>query len=215
MFKAFHIAVLLHLLLVFPFNAAAEGDGNKIDLSIEEQNKEALETFKKILGLTENSDRISVLPQIETAYMDIINKYPQAQLTQECHWRLMSVYLSEYNPPAFEKAEHLRSEFIKKYPESTQRSIIEDTLADGYYKNAKWEKLLRFYTPVIRQFVEKGVLMRPGEMFMYSEAKFKLGDLVESEKGYKIVIGLFPGTKEALKSKERLEEIDRIKTKHN
>lgn len=215
--KAFTLAMLfLFLFLASEFlsSAIAEETQKNIDgLSIEEQSKKALETFQKILELTENADRMTVLPQIESAYVDIINKYPKASLSQECYWRLMLIYLTDYNPPVFEKAENLHSEFIKKYPDSHLRNLIDDTLSNSYHRNAKWEKLLRFYTPAVKQFIEKGTLSRPLEMFMYSEAKLNLGDLVEAEKGYKIVIALFPDSKESELSKERLEEVKKRKSR--
>jgi hypothetical protein len=42
---------------------------------------------------------------------------------------------------------------------------------------------------------------------MYAEANFNLGNFKEAEKGYKIVMDLFPKLNESKKSMARLEEI--------
>jgi len=217
--------ICLILVSVFSYGVAAEeAKKDTVELSVEEQEKKALETFQKILELTENTDRTDVLPGIEAAYRDIIDKYPKASINQECYWRLMSLYITDYNPPAYEKAESLYGEFFKIYPDSTLKNMIVDILSNSYYRSAKWEKLLKFHTPVVKKFIElssgkqsleKENLTRPQEMFMYSEAKFNLGDLAEAEKGYKIVIALFPGSKESVVSKDRLEEINRRRSKLN
>ncbi len=215
--------LFLCLLLVPVFSsrvAAEEAKKDTDEPGVEEQEKKAFEIFQKILELAENTDRMTVLPKIEAAYGDIIEKYPKASIHQESYWRLMSVYLNDYNPPVFGKAESLYSEFLKNYPNSTLKNMIDDNLSNSYYSNAKWEKLLKFHTPVVKKFIElssekqsleKENLSRPQEMFMYSEAKFNLGDLTEAEKGYRIVIALFPGSKESAVSKERLEEINKRK----
>ncbi|MBI4698949.1 MAG: hypothetical protein HY758_08610 [Nitrospirae bacterium] len=48
---------------------------------------------------------------------------------------------------------------------------------------------------------------RPMLLFFYSEANYGLGALADAEKGYKLVIELFPGSGESKKAKTRLEEI--------
>ncbi len=217
--KVFKLTLLFLFLFsasIFSFTATAEEVKKDDDkLSIEEQEKKAMEAFHKILELTESVDRMAVLSKIEASYKDIIDEYPEAPLAQECYWRLLLIYLTDYNPPVFEKAESLHNEFIKKYPDSNMRDLLDDTLSKSYYRNAKWEKLLKFYTPAIKQFIEKGILIRPLEMFMYSEAKLNLDDLVEAEKGYKIVIALFPDSRESIISKDRLEEIKKRKPEDN
>lgn len=200
--------------------AAETGEEDKSpkveELSAEDQNKKALEAFSKILELTESAeDRASVLKPIEAAYRDIIDKYPKAYISQECYWKLMTIYTSESNPPLFEKAEKLYYEFVKKYPDSKFKVLLGDTLAEGYYKNGKWEKLLNFFAPVIKEFIQTDKLLRSPEMFLYSEAKFHMGDFVEAEKGYKIVISRFPGSNDSNVSKKRLEEIKGKKSKSN
>lgn len=200
---------LLFFTAIFISGAASETI-EKIDskeLSAEVQTQKAMEVFEKILKLTENSSRSEVLPQLETEYLRIIKEYPNASLVPECYWRFILIYLNDYNPPLTEKAEALHGEFTKKFPDSTLRPLIEEALSKNYLNGLKWEKLLRLYTPAIKEFIEKGKKPRVHELFMYSEAKFNLGDLEEAEKGYKIIIDQFIDTKEAMESKKRLEKI--------
>jgi len=201
--------VLLFFVAIFLCEAASE-EIQKIDskdLSAEVQTQKAMEVFEKILKLTENSSRTEVLPKLETEYLRIIKEYPKALLAPECYWRLVLIYLNDYNPPRIEKAEALYGEFIKKIPDSTLRPLIEEALSKNYVLDLKWDKLLRLYTPAIKQFIEKGKKPRVYELFMYSEAKLNLGDLEEAEKGYKIIIDQFVDTPEARESKKRLEKI--------
>lgn len=187
--------------------------GDTVALSAEEQNKKALEEFEKILDMTGEADRSTILPQIEAAYLGIINNYPQSHLAQESCWRLMMLYLTDFVPPAYAKAEDVRAEFIRKYPDSKMRGLIDRTLAESYHKNEQWEKLLALYTPSVRQSVETGKFPRALDIFMYAEAKFGLNDMVEAEKGYKIVAANFPKSREGQFAAKRLEEIRTLKSK--
>jgi outer membrane protein assembly factor BamD (BamD/ComL family) len=201
--------VLLFFTAIFVSTAASE-DIEKTDskeLSAEVQNQKAVEVFESILKFTENSSRSEVLPKMEAEYLRIIKEYPKASLVPECYWRLVLMYLNDYNPPAVEKAEALYGEFIKKNPDSALKPLIEEALSKNYFHDLKWEKILRLYTPAIKQFIEKGNKPRVYELFMYTEAKLNLGDLEEAEKGYKIIIDQFVGTPEAREAIKRLEKI--------
>jgi TolA-binding protein len=215
MVKFLTFTVIAILLLLFPgnisFSSAEERQKNSEELSVEEQTHKANEGFEKILEIVESSERKSVLSEIENAYLEIIDKYPKAPITQECYWRLMSVYLTDYDPPRIQKAETLYSDFIKKYPDSVIVNWMKDDLSKNYYEKRQWKKLMAFHAPAVKQYIEKRTLSRPTEMFMYSEAKFNLDDIDEAEKGYKIVISLFPNSMEGLKAKEMLDVIKKRK----
>lgn len=213
--SASSLVFILFIFLVLPVATADEQVKNSEEMSAEDQDSKAMEVFRKVRELMENSDRMTVLSEIEASYMEIITRYPGALISQETYWRLLMVYLTDYTPPVFDKAEGLYAEFIRKYPDSNMKNLIDDTLSNSYYSNAKWEKLLRFLTPRVKVFIETGKLSRPVDMFMYSEAKKNRGDLAEAEKGFKIVIALFPDSKEGALSKERLEEIKKIRSKTN
>ena len=176
-----------------------------------EQEEKAYELFEEILTLTETSDIQAVLPQMEALYLRIIKEYPDIALAQESYWRLISLYVDKSTPPSYEKAEDLYNEFLKKYPGSVMKNLIEDTLSKSYYKNEKWDKLLKLCSPAFDEFNETGKLANPNPMFMCAEAKFNLGDIVEAEKAYKVVIELFPKSNRAATAKARLEEIKKRK----
>lgn len=181
-------------------------------LSLEEQSKKALDTFNKILILTEDAtDRQAILPQMEAMYEEVINNYPDAPLVEESYWRLISINMEEFKPPRVDKAERLYQDFLKKYPESPLKIYMEHTFGRFYHTNKMWDKLLRLFTPQVKKFIKTGKLDSSYPLFMYSEAKFNLGDFVEAEKGYKIVIEFFPKTGEGETAKKRLKEIQDLK----
>ncbi len=203
------LLLLIVVILAVPLSElqAADDKQGTAELSVDEQNKKALEAFNEILDLSESGDRQKVLPQLEAAYYQIITSYPKAYLVQEIYWRLVQIYVNEHVPPAFEKAEGLRREFNKKYSGSKIGDLIDRSIADGYYKNSMWDKLLAFFAPSIKQSVETGTFTKVYDLFMFTEAKFNLNDLVEAEKGYKLIINKFPEFRESKIAKKRLEEI--------
>ncbi|MEW6418618.1 MAG: tetratricopeptide repeat protein [Nitrospirota bacterium] len=212
--------ILISLLFLFNISSCTYVSEKPEEIQLPESKKaispaddeqKAFESFEEILNLTQTSDIQSVLPQIEALYLRIITEYPDIALAQECYWRLISLYVDKSVPPEYEKAETLYTEFLKRYPGSVLKSVIEDTLSKSYYKNGKWDKLLKLYTPAVNEFNEKGKLLNPDPMFMYAEARFNLGDLVEAEKAYKVVIELFPKSSRSDTSKTRLEEIEKRK----
>lgn len=208
--------LILACILVLPVSSAFGADAGSsagAELTPEEQSARAFGVFQQIYKVTEEEERAKALPQIEALYQEIITKYPKASIVHESYWRLMAIHLHEHNPPRFDKAETLYHEFVGRYPDSQTRELLADTLTKSYHSGAQWERLIRFLTPEVKKFIGTGSLARPQEMFFYAEAKFHLGDLVEAEKGYKIVASLFPGSKEAETARERLQEVAKRKTK--
>ena len=184
--------------------------GNKV--SVEEQEKKVNELFGRILSLTEEAeDRQAVVPKMEALYYEIINNYPDVPLVEETYWRLIALSLGDLKPPKVDNAERLYKDFLRIYPRSTLTFNIEQALGQFYYANKMWDRLLRIFTPYVKKFIATGKLDRQYHLFMFSEAKFNLGDLIEAEKGYKIVIEFFPKTTEGETSRKRLEEIKKLK----
>jgi outer membrane protein assembly factor BamD (BamD/ComL family) len=165
--------------------------------------------FQQVFDILQSSDRKAAVPKMETLYREIIDYYPKAALAQEAYWRLVLIYLRDYDPPAFEKAEATYRDFVEKYPGSQFEREIEGDISDTYYRGGKWESLLKFYAPAVSQYIEKGTLASPRDMFMYAEAKMNLGDTVEAAKGYKIVIARFPDSRESSVAKRRLESMEK------
>jgi len=198
-----------------PVSASPEKTENKAELSLAEQEEKSVALFQQVFEMVGKNDRSTVLDKIESAYREIADKYPKAPLAQECYWRLITLYLNDYNPPLYDKIEATYAEFIKKYPDSPFREETEDNIAKMYYIKGQWDKLMRFYAPAIKKFIATGKLGRPQEIFLYSEAKMKLGDLTESEKGFKIVMANFPDTREASLAAQRLDAIAAAKSKQH
>jgi TolA-binding protein len=175
-----------------------------------EQETESLKTFNKILTISQSSnDRQAMLPQMEEIYAQLIKDYPDAPLAQESYWRLIIIYVDDYSPPAYEKAETLYNNFLENYPRSALKGNIDRTLGLKYYINKEWGRLLKLCAPVFKKYTEEGKSPMPFLIFMYAEANFHLGNLKESEKGFKIVIEQFPQLNENERAKARLEAIRR------
>jgi hypothetical protein len=75
--------------------------------------------------------RKTVLPRIEEIYERIIRDFPDTPLAQESYVKLITIYLEEYEPPAYGKASHAYNEFSKNYPRSFLHDLIRDKLAQG------------------------------------------------------------------------------------
>ncbi len=170
----------------------------------------SLKVFTELLDVIEStSDRKSILPKIEELYMKIITEYPKAPLAQESYWKLLTVYVEEYSPPAYDKAENLYNDFLTGHPKSAMKKFLVETLAKSYYRNAMWDKLLGISSPVFKEYTETKKRIPASILFMYSEANYKLGNVAEAEKGYEIVSEKFPRLVEGKKSKSMLEKISK------
>lgn len=203
--------MLLSLAVIYAGKAAAVEPVPQ--LTAEEQDKMARAVFSSISDLLAESDRETSLPKIEALYQEIIDKYPRSALSQESYWRLVMIYLHDYNPPLLSRAEELYRNFETKYPASPFIREIRNALSNSYYKYKEWSRLLRLHSPEVKKYIETGKLSNPHDMFRYSEAKYGLGDIEEAVKGYNITISLFPSSKEASLSKIKLEEIKKEKLK--
>ena len=174
------------------------------------QERGSLEVFTELLDVIEStSDRKSILPKIEELYMKIITQYPEAPLAQESYWKLLTVYVEEYSPPAYDKAETLYNKFLAGHPESVLKKFLVETLGKSYYRNAMCDKLLGISAPVFKEYTETQKKTPASILFMYSEANYKLGNIAEAEKGYEIVSEKFPRLVEGKKSKSMLEKISK------
>jgi len=180
-------------------------------LTQKEQDERAMEVFEQILELTTEPDRRAVVPKMEALYKEIIKDYPESQLAPESYLRLIRINLDDYSPPRIDIAKALYKEFNEKYPGHMMKRSIDDAMARSLYNNALWKELLEFSTPAVRKYISSGVLEGPFFIFLYSEAKFALGDINEARKGYNIVIQKFPESAEAGLSRQRLKEIQEKK----
>jgi outer membrane protein assembly factor BamD (BamD/ComL family) len=208
--KGIHILYifLITALLASCTSAPSKNAETKKTLAPKEDELKSLDRFTEILNLVELSpDRKAVLPEVEKAYIGIINEYPDTPLAQESYWRLIMIYINDHIPPDYEKAEYRYNEFLNKYPRSPLKNFVEEALGNRYYRDAMWKKLLWVSTPAFNKYVDQGISTTPSLMFMYAEANYNLGNFTEAEKGYKGVIVLFPKLNESKKSRARLDEI--------
>jgi tetratricopeptide (TPR) repeat protein len=212
--------IIIYLILLFLFFSCAiirveRPEELKKEPPPKEQEEDALRAFSRILDLVNSSERREdVLPQIEALYSEIIRKYPDTPLAQESYWRLIAIYVNDYSPPEYTKAEQLYKDFLKNYPDSGLKGLIDETLGRSYYKNEEWNKLLELCRPEFIKYEEKGRFPRPLLIFMYAEANYNLGNFSEAEKGYRTVIKLFPKAGVSAKSRARLEEMKKPGTKN-
>jgi len=175
-----------------------------------EDEQKSFEIFTEIFKITRSTrDRQSVLPRIEALYMQIIMDYPETPLAQESHWKLINIYVNEYSPPDYDKAEKLYHDFLKKYHNSPLKGVVEDTLGKSYRKHSEWSRLLTLCSPSYREYVEKKITPKASQMFMYAEANYRLDNMEEAKKVYSIVSDLFPELMVGKKSKIMIELIEK------
>jgi TolA-binding protein len=129
---------------------------------------------------------------METLYKRIIREYPDVPLAQESYWKLINIYVKDYSPPDYAKAEALFQEFLQKHERSPVRGLIEETLGKSYSKHAEWDRLLELCTYTYEAYASSGKRPRASLMYMYAEANHRIGNVSEAREGYKIVAELFP-----------------------
>jgi hypothetical protein len=180
-------------------------------IPVEEQKTLAMAKFNDILTLRESThDRDSIRPELENLYLDLVTEYPDAPLAQESYWKLIEIYLKEYSPPEYDRAEELYGRFVQLYPEAGMMKIMIDrTLGIMYYKNREWERLLKLSTPLFRAYVEEGKRTPPFMLFSYAESNFQLRNFDDAEQGFKVVLKDFPDYSENRLSQARVTYIQR------
>ena len=194
---------------LLPKETAAPDRVTEGSLRTEEEIK-SLEIFTEILAISRSTrDRQSVLPQIEALYTQLIRNFPETPLAQESQWKLINIYVNEYAPPNYEKAEKVYRDFLKKYHDSPLKGVVEDTLGRSYLKHAEWNRLLTLCSSSYRGYVENKITPKASLMFMYAEANYYLGNIEQAEKAYLIVSGLFPELSVGKKSKSMIEGIEK------
>ena len=173
-----------------------------------EEEVKSFEMSNEIFAITRSTrDRQSILPKIEALYMDIIKKYPETPLAQESHWRLINIYINDYSPPDYDKAESVYHDFLKNNHDSPLKGVVEDTLGRSYVEHAEWNRLLTLSSPSYSGYIEKKITPKASLMFMYAEANYNLGNIKQAEEAYSIVSDLFPELMVGKKSKSMIEKI--------
>ena len=98
-------------------------------LSPAEQKEQAYEIFKQILELSNTPDRQENQARIKELYREIIDKYPDVGLAQECFLRLVILAKQEGTESGDREAEQLYQEFLQKYPDSRLQGIFKNELS--------------------------------------------------------------------------------------
>lgn len=207
----------INIVLIFLLSACAaplveDKDIMKPEVGVlqKEREAEAFEKFNEILVIKRSSrDRKAVLPKMEELYIQLIDEFPDVPIAQESYWKLMEIYVKDYSPPLYDKAEKLYSRFTKNYPESGLKWLVYKTLALSYYLHKEWGRLLKFSTPGFNEYMARGEFPMPFIIFMYAESNFQLGNFKEAETGFQIVIEKFPQLNEEKRAKERIRHIRR------
>lgn len=203
------IAMLLVLSCTGQQKKADVAPSPTVAMTLQEQNSLAMKKFSDMLEITKNARRQDVLVPLMDGYREIINKYPDSSLAQESYYRLMLMNLQDFDPPRETEAEKIYREYFAKYPKPRLGMTVNGELARYYYQNGKWEKLASFTTPFMREYVKSGKYGDTVFLFLYTEAKYHLGDYKEARKGYLTIKRLFPNSSDARLSDERLKVIDK------
>ncbi len=175
-----------------------------------EREVKAFEKFNEILKVSRSSkNRTEVRPKLEDLYTQLIEDFPEVPLAQESYWKLIEIYVNEYSPTAYEKAEEIYSKFQENYPQSAARVFLVKTLSFSYYKNKKWEQLLKITEPVFKGYLDgKDPLWVP-LIFMYAESNFWLNNYTDAEKAFEILLEKFPQFKDNKLAEARIIYIQR------
>jgi tetratricopeptide (TPR) repeat protein len=178
-------------------------------MPVEEQKRLAMEKFNEILLVSDSSkDKSVTYPKMEKLYFELIANYPDAPLAQESYFKLIELYVRRYIPPKYEKAEEAYERFVKAYPRSPMKNIVDRTLALMYHADKKWDSILKLTTPIFTNFVEKGERPPPYMIFLYAESNFQLRNFDKAEKGFKILLEEFPDFSEKRLSEARITYIN-------
>ncbi|MDO8282421.1 MAG: hypothetical protein Q7U10_07345 [Thermodesulfovibrionia bacterium] len=184
------------------------GAARKSPIPQEEQETKSINVFRELLDMSASADdRDDVLLEMQKKYLEIINNYPDAPLAQESYYRLINILLTDYYPPEFVKAESHYNDFLKRYPRSKFKYLIDTTLGTYYLKSGQWEKLSVLARDAFDDYSKSGSAGSPTLLFMYAESNYNLNNLKEAEAGYNAVIRLFPNFGDGITSKARLEEM--------
>lgn len=171
--------------------------------------------FRDILESTRELKRQDAVPLILDGYDEVMEKYPNSYLAEESYYRKMSIYLLENYPPMEEEAEGLFREYFQKYKKPRLGMIMNSELARYYYSRQRWEKLARFTTPFMREYVKSGKYGDTVFLFLYTEAKFHLKDYEEARRGYQIIKKIFKGKRDAKLADQRLEYLNSLPEMNN
>ncbi|MHB1686207.1 MAG: tetratricopeptide repeat protein [Ignavibacteriaceae bacterium] len=133
-------------------------------------------------------------------YRDALSKYDKVNYDNP-EVGSLSLYGKAYcffNLKEFENAAKTFSEYIKKYPESSQILDARLRLADSYYGSKNFDASSKIYKEMFRR--DRGAFDNPYAYYQYAQALYKANKTSDAINEFKDLQGKFPGSEYADKS---------------
>ena len=159
------------------------------ELTVEQQNEKAFEIFQEMYEMSGTLSPEELRTTRIDQYNRMIRDYPKAGLAQEAHWKLVRIYVREFDPPAIDKAEKVYASFSAQYPDSVLIPEVQNELIRFYLKKKMWESLLRFTAPIVRARTDKPVAM---PLYYYGEASYQLDRKDEAKTAFEMAVKEIP-----------------------
>lgn len=175
------------------------------DLPRDEQNKKALEIFKEMYEVERTTPREDIPSVMIEGYLRIIREYPRSALAEEAHWKIIKMYLRNFNPPRKKEAEELYESFLESYPDSVILPQAQTELLQFYGRNRMWREILVLSGSIIRAHRDNPPLL---PLFYYAESNYRLDRKDEAARAFELVAERVPGNSSLTpRTKERLQEL--------
>lgn len=180
------------------------------DLPRDEQNRMAIEVFKEMYELEKSTPREDIPSAMIEGYLRIIREYPRSALAEEGHWKVIKMYLRNFNPPKRKEAEELYERFLGNYPDSVILPQAQIELLQFYGRQRMWREILILSASITRSNRDKPPLL---PLFYYAEANYQLDRKDEAARAFELVAERIPRNSSLTpRTKERLEELMPEKT---
>jgi len=180
------------------------------DLPRDEQNRKAIEIFKEMYELEKTTPREEIPSAMIEGYLRIIREYPKSALAEEAHWKVIKMYLRNFNPPKRKEAEELYERFLENYPDSVILPQAQLELLQFYGRQRMWREILILSASITRVNRDKPPLL---PLFYYAEANYQLDRKDEAARAFELVAERIPRNSSLTpRTKERLQELMPEKT---
>jgi len=177
------------------------------EMPAEIQEELSMASFELLLSRTQDLSMKERRPILEKGYYQMIEKFPDSFLSEESHMRLILLYMEQFNPPQVEKAEQIYRDYYQNYPQPRLGRAINETMARSYYNVGEWRRLEEFCVPFVKRYLESKDVNNSLYMYYYSEAKFNQGELLEAERGFRMLSRDFGDSGLGGTARMRLEDI--------
>jgi tetratricopeptide (TPR) repeat protein len=194
--------LLLFLISLFVFSTVSRGYCEP--LPVDEQEKRAEELTQAIIKIQVPEDYSA--PDYQSAlglYRQLIDECPTTRDAEAAYFRISTIYLGR-----LDGVEHWSEvaagweEYLKTYPESPYKKVVERQLALCYMKLAEYDKAIKIYQELIEQ--EPDVLPT---RYYAGKALYELGDLDGARKQFAYIADAAPDSTQGVLSKYMLEQL--------